>query len=127
MPVPFIVIEKTNPRNPQEPRKYYAHAKSNGAVDLRTLANQITAISTLSTPDVMAALEALLLVIPQHLADGKIVRLGELGSFSLGIQSAPSDSREEVSARNITANRLRFRPGRLLREKLSKVSYEKKE
>lgn len=127
MPVPFIVIEKTNPRNPGEPRKYYAHAKSNGAVDLRTLANQIAAISTLSTPDVLAALEALLLVIPQHLADGMIVRLGELGSFSLSVQSAASDSREEVSARNITSNRLRFRPGKLLREKLGKVSYEKKE
>lgn len=48
MPVPFIVLEKTNPRNPQEPRKYYAHAKSSGAVDLRTLATQIAEISTLS-------------------------------------------------------------------------------
>lgn len=48
MPVKFIAIEKTNPRNPQSPRLYYAHAKSSGTVDLRALAKQIAGISTLS-------------------------------------------------------------------------------
>ena len=66
-------------KSPGDPEKYYSQTKSNGDVDLRQLSTQIADISTVCTIDTMAVLEALVKVVPQNIADGKIVRLGDFG------------------------------------------------
>ena len=54
---------------------------------MRGLAKRISDISTVSSVDVMAVLEALFQVVPGELADGRIVRCGDFGSFSTTLQS----------------------------------------
>ena len=46
MAVKFTVTERNNPFNPQEPKKWYALAKSAGDTTLRTLGKEIAARST---------------------------------------------------------------------------------
>ena len=83
----YVVVERPNPRDPNAPKEFYAHAKSNGEVTMVEIAAEIAKMSTVSTIDAIAVLEAFKQVIPQHLAEGKIVRLGDFGTFITTINS----------------------------------------
>jgi len=125
MAVKYVVVPKGNPVNPQAPKKFYSQVKTSGEIDLRELSTHIANISTLSSIDVMAVLEALLQIIPQHIADGKIVRLGDFGDFRLTLQSAGSETAGAVTAQNIKAPRLRFRPGKVFKKAMRNIEYKK--
>ena len=77
------------------------------------------------TLDTLAVLEAFLLVIPQELAKGNIVELGELGSFRLTALASGEDSPEEVSKRNIKEVKVRFKPGKLFKQVLKGLEFRK--
>ncbi len=62
---------------------------------MRELARGIAEISTLSELDMIVALEELILAIPQYLAEGKIVRLGDFGTFRLILNSAARTARRK--------------------------------
>ena len=121
----FKVIPRLNPRIPEAPPKYYAIGISQGEVDVRELAEQITAQSTVSTIDTLAVLEALLKVIPRELSAGKIVRLGDLGSFRLTLSSEGSEQPEDFNASMIKGTKLHFRAGKLFRNVLKTIDFIK--
>ncbi len=126
MPIKFKSIEKAQPGiTGGGERKFYATKVSSGDIQLRELAKDISTISTVSTADVMAVLEALLETMPKYLADGKTIRLGDFGSFNIGISSRGESDAKSVTAHSITKNKMRFTPGKELRNTLSTVSYEK--
>lgn len=99
--------------------KWYAQIAPVDHVNLATLTEKISANCTVTEHDVKAVLSALQEQIYFHLRDGYSVRLGDLGSFRLTLNSSASDSREEVSAANIKALRVRFSPGARLRHDLT--------
>jgi predicted histone-like DNA-binding protein len=78
-----------------------------------------------SQGDTMAVIESLLQHIPQYLAEGKIVRLGELGSFYLSIQAEGSSDAKSVNASKIKRNKLHFRAGKLVKQMLKHLDYRK--
>jgi predicted histone-like DNA-binding protein len=125
MSVKYTVISKKNPREPQAAARYYASLKSNGRANLRAVATRIGAISTVSSVDTMAALEALLTVIPQELAEGRIVELGDLGTFRLSAKSEGADAPEGVSARSINGVKVIFTPGKIFKQALEGLEYQK--
>lgn len=125
MAVQYIVIPWKDPKNPAATPVYYPRARTSGAVGVRELAEEIATISTLSTADIVAALEGLLLVIPKHIAEGKLVRLGELGTFRLTLQCEGSETPEAVTEKNIKSIRLRFRPGKVFKRALAGMRYKK--
>jgi len=125
MTVKYTIVARGNPQEPSAPKKYYPLVKSSGDITLRRLAERIAEISTLSSIDVVAALEALLIIIPQELVDGNIVRLGDFGAFSLRIRSTGSDTEAEVSAHNITKALAGFRPGKRFKTALDNMDFEK--
>ena len=125
MSATYNVIPRRNPGNPDAPEKYYPSVKSSGRLRLRNLAKQIAEISTVSSVDTLAVLEALLTVIPRELADGNIIDLGDFGSFRLRIQSQGSDRPEEVTTRNISNVLPRFVPGKEFKQALSQITFEK--
>ncbi len=125
MTVPFHAVARRNPRDPEAPPKYYPQVKSRDKTTLRQLAERIADISTVSSVDTMAVLEALLKVIPQELADGNLVQLGELGSFSLRTRTTGSETAEEVTAHNIINTLPGFRPGKLFKDELDQITFEK--
>ena len=125
MSVKYNVISKGNPGDPKAPKKHYPSVKSSGRVTLRQLSKQIAEISTVSSVDTLAVLEALLTLIPRELSNGNIVALGEFGSFWLRIQSEGAEAAEKVTASNITNVLPRFMPGKEFKQALSTTTFEK--
>lgn len=125
MTVKFNVVERGNPANREAPKKFYPSVASSGRKTLRQMAGRISQISTVSSTDTMAVLEALLNVIPEELAAGNIVELGDFGNFWLKANSEGSDTPEQVRASNITNLLPRFNPGKEFKKVLATVEYEK--
>lgn len=125
MSVKFNVVERGNPSNRQAPKKFYPSIASTGRKTLRQLANQIAQISTVSSADTMAVLEALLTTIPQELAAGNVVELGDFGNFWLKANSEGAETAEAVRATQITTLLPRFNAGKEFKKVLATVEYER--
>ena len=125
MSVKFVISAKGNPLKPEEPKKWYAVAKSSGDVTLKALGKEITQRSTVNPADTAAVLEALTQVLAERLSDGKIVRFGDFGSFQVTLGSSGADSAEKFNAALIKSKKVTFRPGTDLREMLKNLKFEK--
>ena len=125
MAIKFKVIGKKNPRQPSDPVKFYAHTSLDGEVDLLELCKEIEKISTVSEADIMAVLSSLVAVVPDKLANGRIVRIGDLGDFRPSVSSKGHDTEKEVTSASIKKNKIVFRPGKRIRNVLKLAEYKK--
>ena len=125
MAVDYNVVPRRNPAKPTETPKYYVQVVSSGKMSLRELARRISAISTVSVADVMAVLEGFLEIVPQTLAEGKIVNLGDFGSFSLTLSSTGAPDADSFTAANISKTSVRFRPGKEFAKTIKVVEFSK--
>lgn len=125
MTVKFNVVERGNPSNHAAPKKYYASVVSSGRKTMRQLAGRISEMSTVSAADTAAVIEAFLLVLPQELAAGNVVELGDFGNFWLKANSEGSETAEQVRGSNITNLLPRFNPGKEFKKVLATVDFEK--
>ena len=125
MALNYTIIERKNLNDLTAPVKYYAIAKRLGEMTLRELAERISEMSTLSSIDIMAVLEALLKVIPKELSKGNTVRLGDFGSFYPTIKSEGSEVEEEFNESLINKTNIKFRPGHEVKNVLNNIQYQK--
>ena len=125
MPVKFSATPKRDPRNAESQPKYYATVRSDGRADTQTVAKSINAMSTISAPDTAAVLEAFLQVVPEKLADGKIVELGDFGTFRVTVSSEGAELPEDLTARHITDTRVIFTPGKRFKQVLNTIEFQK--
>lgn len=125
MPVKFTTTPKKDPRNLEADPKYYAIVKSDGRVDTIGVAKSINSMSTVSNADTVAVLEAFLQVVPEKLSDGKIVELGDFGTFRVSVSSQGANQPEEVTARNITDTKVIFTPGKRFKQMLGTIEFQK--
>lgn len=125
MTVKYNVVERGNPSNPAAPKKFYPSIESSGRKTLRQMAARISEISTISSADTMAVLEALLTTIPQELAAGNIVELGDFGNFWLRSNSEGAETAEAVRASQINGILPRFNPGKEFKKVLDTIEFEK--
>ena len=125
MSVKFNVVERGNPSNREAPKKYYPSIQSSGRVSTRELAEMAAQRSTLSSMDMMAAIESFLAIIPEQLAKGNIVELGEFGTFWLRSTSEGAETPEEVRATQITSVLPRFNPGKVFKHVLDGIEFVK--
>lgn len=107
--------------------KYYASTSARGEVTLDDLTKEIEKSSTVSGTDIRAVLYALVDALPDHLADGNIVRLGDLGSFRITINSNGEDAEKDVSEKSIKKSRILFSPGRKFLTMFKTLSFVKKQ
>ena len=126
MSIKFNVVERGRPGHSEAPKKYYPSIQSTVRVTVRQLAERASRMSTLSTPDMIAAIEALLAIIPQELADGNIVELGEFGSFWLRFSAEGVEDPAKVRGDQITTLIPRFMPGKQFKYKLGSVKFKKR-
>ena len=118
-------MQRVNPKDVTAPRKFYAVNKSTGEETTRQLAIEISKRNGISVADVFASIESLIDLVPERLNEGKIVRLGEFGSFSMSINSEGVEKEEDFTAANIKGNSLNFRPGKQVQKVLDTVDYVK--
>ncbi|MCB8966277.1 MAG: HU family DNA-binding protein [Chloroflexota bacterium] len=126
MSVKYNVVERGNPSDANAPKKYYPSPVSSGSVDLRQIAKRAAEISTVSMPDAMAVIEALLILIPDELGRGNIVKLGDFGSFWVRLKTESGDAAEDVTSHHVTGIIPRFTPGKEFKANLKNVTFEKK-
>jgi predicted histone-like DNA-binding protein len=125
MAVKYSVTEKGNPLKPAEPKKWYATAKSTGVITLKALGKQITQRSTVNQADTVAVIEGLTQTLVEQLAEGKIVKLGDFGSFQVRIGSAGAEAAEKCNPSQIKSKKVAVRPGADLTELLNNLKFEK--
>lgn len=125
MAIKYNVIEKTNPRDPSAPKKFYASSFITGKADIDNLTKRIEKISTVSGADIRAVLYAIVDVVPDILREGNSVTMGNLGAFRVSLSSTPSDTAEDVTSSSIKSARIIFRPGREFKDMLKTLQYEK--
>ena len=121
----YNLIQRVNPRDLEAPRKYYAVKQPQGSVTVRELAARISRESMLGIVETTAVIEALLQSIPELLAEGKLVQLGEFGSYRLSLSSEGAESPETFSVGMINSPNLIFRAGREFQDKLTRVKYSR--
>lgn len=123
--IPYNVVQKIDPRDPAQPKKFYASVHLKKTSSFRDLVDRISGFSTVNPPDVVAVLESLIHIVPDMLANGEIVRLGDLGSFYLSVQSKGFEKEDEVSGDGIVRTNVRFRAGALIKNVIGNTSFRK--
>ena len=126
MTIKIKVIEKGQPGVAGGgDKKFYASTMVNGNADIEELTENIEKISTVSGADIRAVLYALVDSIPGMLADGKSVKIGDVGSFRISISSEGKEVADEVNANCIKKAKIIFTPGKKLKEMLASLKYQK--
>jgi len=125
MTVKYNTVQRGNPSNAEAPKKFYPSIESSGRKTLRQMAERIAQISTVSSTDTMAVLEALLTTIPQELASGNIVELGDFGNFWLRGDSEGTETAADVRASSIKGVLPRFNAGKEFKKVLDVIEFEK--
>ena len=125
MSIKYKILPRKNPQDINAPAKFYAAAIGDGEIDLDRLAEKIAYQCTLTEVDCHAVLLSLVHNVSEELNDGRIVRVGKLGTFQVGISSDGMTTKDEVDASAITKTRILFRPGKKLQKVLSDLSFRK--
>lgn len=123
--VTYSVSPRVNPKDKNTPPLYYGHVQANGDVSLREMSERIQASCTVTKADVYAVLVAMEDVIIDALKSGEIIRLGDLGTFQIGISSKGALTEEDYDDSFIKKARINFRPGVALVGILTNLSYQK--
>ncbi|MCW0523315.1 HU family DNA-binding protein [Riemerella anatipestifer] len=106
-------------------KKFYASPVYQGEKTLEGLTKDIEKISTVSGADIRAVLYALVDVMQTSLSEGRIVRLGELGSMRVSLSSEGKAKEEEVTSAAIRNTKVLFTPGSDLKKILQTLKFEK--
>ncbi len=126
MAIKYKVIERGEPGVAGGgTKKFYASANVTGEKSLAGLTRDIEKISTVSGADIRAVLYALVDTMTGSLAEGQVVRLGELGSLRVSISSEGKEKEKEVTPATIKQARVVFTPGKAIKDMLETVTYEK--
>ena len=125
MSIKFNVVEKGNPGDLTAPKKYYASSVISGKTNIEELTKRIEKISTVSGADIRAVLYSIIDIVPDILAEGNSVTIGDLGSFRISVSSEGSETAEEVSASNIRSAKILFTPGKEFKTMLKTLTYSK--
>jgi predicted histone-like DNA-binding protein len=106
-------------------KKFYASAISNGEVSLKGLTKTIEKMSTVSGADIRAVLYALVDAGADILSDGRILRLGDLGSLRVSLSSSGKATEDEINSGCIKDACVIFTPGSKIKTMLATVKFEK--
>lgn len=102
--VTYSVVARKNMLKKDDPAKYYAQAQASGDVGLDEISTRVEKACTVHSADVVAVLKALEDEMVDGLSRGEIVRLGNIGTFQVGLRSRER-RRRRISKRRISARR----------------------
>lgn len=125
--VTYSVVERKDPNNPEVQGKFYAQAQARGVAGIRELSERIQQECTVTRADVMAVLTALEGVVSDCIANGEIVRLGELGSLRISLSGEGSLTMDEYHPGLIKKAKILFTSGRTLATTLATLRFQKVE
>ena len=121
----YKLISKTNPRDLSAEKKMYAVKQGQGELTMRDLAKRISRESTVSIIDTSAVLEAFLQVVPDELLGGKIIKMGDFGTFRTTLSSEGVISETDFTSTKIKKLNVRFRPATVFKDFISVAKFNK--
>ena len=123
--VTYSVVPRVNPRDKDASPKYYAQAQARGDVNIRDMATRIQSTCTVHKSDVYAVLVALEDVVAEAIQNGEIVRLGDLCTLQVSLSGKGALTEEDYNTDLIKRAKIIFRPGKVLSEALSTLTFSK--
>ena len=94
---------KNNRKNSPTRGMIYGRAVVNRVVHTSAIAKNITERCTVTEPDILAVINALMTEISANIAEGNKVVLDNFGSFKLGIRTSPAVNAKKFTSANIKA------------------------
>lgn len=101
---------KNNRKNSPTRGMIYGRAVVNKVVHTSAIAKKITERCTVTEPDILAVINALMTEISANIADGNKVVLDDFGSFKLGIRTTPAESARKFTEANIKNKYIIYSP-----------------
>ncbi|MDR0713905.1 MAG: HU family DNA-binding protein [Bacteroidales bacterium] len=120
----YKILSKANPLDRSAAPKYYASPVYAGEIELKRIAEEIAALSSLSTGDVYNTLINFVESLPKYLKDGYKLRLGDFGIFKVSFGSAGAEDPQKVSASQIKNRKILYMPGKDIRNSLNDMHFE---
>lgn len=108
--------------------KYFARIFRGANVSLDEIAKEISHATSISYPDVLAALKAFEIHVSNHVLNGNAVFFGPtLGAFIPALRSRGMDSADEVTAETVKRVTCRFLPSVAFKNNLKSATLEFKD
>lgn len=101
---------KNNRKNSPTRGMIYGRAVVNRVVHTSAIAKNITERCTVTEPDILAVINALMTEISANIAEGNKVVLDNFGSFKLGIRTSPAVSAKKFTSANIKGMYIIYSP-----------------
>jgi predicted histone-like DNA-binding protein len=126
MSIQFKVIQRGQPGVAGGgEKKFYAIPVADGEVSLEEITHSIEQMCTVNGADIRAVLYALVNVAVDNLANGTIVRFGELGSLRVSLSSEGKATADEVTGTAIRNASVVFTPGGRIKTMLDSAKFTK--
>jgi predicted histone-like DNA-binding protein len=127
MEILYRTVEKVLPPSVGAERKskYYMVVNSKGEMDLERITSMVEKRSSVDGADIRAVIYSLLQIAMEGLKDGYIVRLGELGSLRMIVNSEGRDSPDKVNASAVKNCKIHFAPGKQLKDIRKELVFKK--
>lgn len=123
----FVKAKRTVLANGQPTQKYVARIYRNSNVTMDEIAKEISHATTLSYPDVIAALKAFELHVAAKIQDGSAIKFDYLGMFIPKIVSASVATKDDVNQDIIKRKTVRFYPSVAFKEEVAKAQLQEAE
>ena len=125
MAIKYSVVQQKYDITGQNILKFFAKAQASGQTDFASICETISDRGTVTKGDVMASIDGCIYAMKTALKEGRIVRLGEFGSFQIGVSSEGTEIEKVFSSSKIKKARILFRPGKDLSTMLNNLTYQK--
>jgi predicted histone-like DNA-binding protein len=125
MSIKYQVLQRQDPRDRSVPSKFYAALTKRYEITFDELLNEIIDISTVSIGDTYNVLQTLIHLIKKHLQEGRTLKVGDLGTFYVTINSDGKDSDQEVDSNSIKKANIRFRPSVKLKDAMNRLKFNR--
>lgn len=122
--IKYKLKEQVNPLDLTAPNKFIPVKQKQETLTLRDFAKRISRESTVSSMDAMAVLEGLLQIIPDEILNGKIIKLGDFGTFRSTLSAERVDTPEDFTVSKIKSLNVRFRPAKEFQKQLTTIDYQ---
>lgn len=104
-------IQRIDPRDKNAAKKWYPVQKRTEMVDEISVAELLADETTLNPMEALMSIRQLKKIILRSLLDGKSVKLGDWGSFTVRLETTGADTAETLTAANVKRVKIGFNIG----------------
>ena len=116
-------VQRINPSEPDEPKKWYPVQYTTKRVDESEVAMLIADETTLNPMEAAMAIRQLRKVVQRLLLDGKSVKLGDWGTFNITLNTEGAERKEDLTARNVKRVNINFQPADEMKAAMQKADF----